>query len=99
MLRLHWDFAQGRDDLDVRFVHLLDAEGQLVAQSDETLGLLPAGSQLSERIVLTLPAALPPGEYRAWLGWYRYPQITRLPLLEPADSEGAVLPLGVVRID
>ena len=99
VLRLHWDFAQGRDDLDVRFVHLLDAEGQLVAQSDETLGLLPAGSQLSERIVLALPAALPPGEYGAWLGWYRYPQITRLPLLEPADSEGAVLPLGVVRID
>ena len=50
VLRLHWEFAQGRDDLDVRFVHLLDAEGRLVAQSDETLGLLPAGSQLSERI-------------------------------------------------
>ena len=99
VLRLHWDFAQGRDDLDVRFVHLLDAEGRLVAQSDETLGLLTAGSQLSERISLALPAALPPGEYGAWLGWYRYPQITRLPLLEPADSEGAVLPLGVVRID
>ena len=99
VLRLHWDFAQARDDFDVRFVHLLDAEGQLVAQSDETLGLLPAGSQLSERISLALPAALPPGEYGAWLGWYRYPQITRLPLLEPADSGGAVLPLGVVRID
>ncbi len=99
VLRLHWEFAQGRDDLDVRFVHLLDAEGQLVAQSDETLGLLTAGSQRSERISLALPAALPPGEYGAWLGWYRYPQITRLPLLEPADSEGAVLPLGVVRID
>ena len=99
VLRLHWEFAQARDDLDVRFVHLLDAGGQLVAQSDETLGLVAAGSQLSERISLALPAALPPGEYSAWLGWYRYPQITRLPLLEPADSGGAVLPLGVVRID
>ena len=99
VLRLHWEFAQGRDDLDVRFVHLLDAEGRLVAQSDETLGLVSAGSQQIERIALTLPQALPPGEYSAWLGWYRYPQITRLPLLEPADSEGAVLPLGVVRID
>ncbi len=99
VLRLHWDFAQARDDFDVRFVHLLDAEGQLVAQSDETLGLLPAGSQLSERISLALPAALPPGEYGAWLGWYRYPQITRLPLLEPAEAQGDVLPLGVVRID
>ena len=99
VLRLHWDFAQGRDDLDVRFVHLLDAEGQLVAQSDETLGLVSAGSQQIERIALTLPQALPPGEYRAWLGWYRYPQITRLPLLEPADARDDILPLGVVRID
>ena len=99
VLRLHWEFAQGRDDLDVRFVHVLDAESRLVAQSDETLGLLTAGSQLSERISLALPAALPPGEYRAWLGWYRYPQITRLPLLKPADAQGDVLPLGVVRID
>ena len=99
VLRLHWDFAQGRDDFDVRFVHLLDAGGQLVAQSDETLGLLPAGSQRSERVALTLPVALPPGSYRVLLGWYRYPQITRLPLLEPADSGRAVLPLGLVRID
>ena len=99
MLRLHWDFAQGRDDLDVRFVHLLDAEGRLVAQSDETLGLVAAGSQLSERISLALPAALPPGEYGAWLGWYRYPQNTRLPLLKPADARDDILPLGVVRID
>ncbi len=99
VLRLHWEFAQGRDEHDVRFVHLLDDEGQLVAQSDETPGLVPAGSQLSERIVLTLPVALPPGEYRAWLGWYRYPQNTRLPLLEPADARDDILPLGVVRID
>ena len=99
VLRLHWDFAQGRDDLDVRFVLLLDAEGRLVAQSDETPGLVAAGSQLSERISLALPAALPPGEYGAQLGWYRYPQNTRLPLLKPADARDDILPLGVVRID
>ncbi len=99
VLRLHWEFAQGRDDLDVRFVHLLDAEGRLVAQSDETLGLLTAGSQLSERISLALPAALPPGEYGAQLGWYRYPQNTRLSLLEPANARDDILSLGVVRID
>ena len=83
----------------MRFVHLLDAEGRLVAQSDATLGLLPAGSQFSDRVALTLPAALPPGEYGAQLGWYRYPQNTRLSLLEPADARDDILPLGVVRID
>ncbi len=99
VLRLHWEFEQGRDKFDVRFVHLLDAVGNLVAQSDKTLGELTAGSQRSERIVLTLPAALPAGDYTARLGWYRHPQGTRLLLLEPADALDDMLSMGVVRID
>ena len=98
VLRLHWAFAQPRDSLDIRFVHLLDASGRRVAQSDETLGPLPAGAQRSERVVLTLPATLPPGDYHAQLGWYRLPQGTRLPLLEPADARDDVLPLGLLRV-
>lgn len=99
VLRLHWEFNQGRDEFDVRFVHLLDAAGNLVAQSDATPGELAAGSQRSERIALTMPAALPAGDYSARLGWYRHPQGTRLSLLEPADAPDDVLSLGVVRID
>lgn len=98
-VRLHWVMEQGRDSSDVRFIHVLDEEGKLVAQSDEDPGSLPAGSEFVERADLQLPGELPAGEYSVWLGWYRYPEITRLPLIEPADVAGDVLSLGVVRIE
>ncbi len=98
-VRLHWVMEQGRDDFDVRFVHVLDEEGVLIAQSDESPGTLPPGSEFVERARLQLPDDLPAGEYSVWLGWYRYPEIRRLPLIEPADVAGDVLSLGVVRIE
>ena len=97
-LRMHWSFAQGRDPLDVRFVHLLDGDDRLVAQSDEAIGPVAAGGQVSDRVTLSLPDPLPPGEYSVWLGWYRYPEIRRLALIEPAGYEGDIFPLGVVHI-
>lgn len=60
------------------FVHLLDGDGNIVAQHDSvpgggglpTLGWLP-GEYLIDRHVLALPADLPPGEYRLAAGLYR----------------------------
>ncbi|MFN2227428.1 MAG: hypothetical protein ACK2UY_13990, partial [Anaerolineae bacterium] len=60
------------------FLHLLDGEGNIVAQHDgvpgegelPTLGWLP-GEYLADRHVLSLPADLPPGEYRLAAGLYR----------------------------
>lgn len=98
-VRLHWFLERGRDEFDVRFVHVLDETGRLVAQSDEAPGLLTAGSEFVERADLQLPGELPAGEYSVWLGWYRYPEIRRLPLIEPAGGAGDLLPLGVVRIE
>ena len=98
-LRMHWFMEEGRDRFDVRFVHVLDGEGVLVAQSDEDSGSLPAGSEYVERAGLQLPEDLPAGEYSVWLGWYRYPEIRRLPLIEPAGPGGDILPLGIVRIE
>ena len=97
-LRMRWSFAQGRDHQDVRFVHVLDDDGQLVAQSDESPGPVAAGGRMSERVTLSLPDTLSPGEYSVWLGWYRYPENRRLALIEPAGHEGDLLPVGVVRI-
>ncbi len=98
-VRMHWVMEQGRDRFDVRFVHVLDGESQLVAQSDEDPGFLPAGSEFVERADLPLPDDLPAGEYSVWLGWYRYPEIRRLPLIEPAGVAGDVLLLGTLRIE
>ena len=61
------------------FLHLLGPDGSLVAQSDgepagwtrPTTGWVPGEVVVDER-VLSLPAALPPGEYRLTVGMYRY---------------------------
>ncbi|MCY4527112.1 MAG: hypothetical protein OXB89_10960, partial [Anaerolineaceae bacterium] len=98
-LRLYWGLARGSDGFDVRFVHLLDGTGRRVAQSDEAPGPLAAGSQIADRVNLPLPDDLPAGEYSVWLGWYRYPEIRRLSLLEPAGLEGDIFPLGVVKVE
>lgn len=99
VVRMYWELARGRSQFDVRFVHLLDASGQLVAQSDEAPGPLPAGGQLADRATLSLPEDLPAGEYTLWLGWYRHPELRRLMLIGPEGPQGSVFPLGVVRVE
>lgn len=61
----------------VRFVHLLDAAGRLVAQQDAApcQGACPASSWLPGEILLdpvelALPADLPAGSYTLAVGWY-----------------------------
>jgi hypothetical protein len=71
------------------FVHLLDATGQIVAQSDRQPGgvyypttLWQAGERLRDDHRLTIPADTPPGVYRLLAGMYAL-----------AD-DGALEPLG-----
>ena len=74
---LHWHALETPDRNYHSFVHLLDAEGQIVAQADgqpgsgefPTLGWLP-GEYLTDTHVLQLPPDLPPGEYRLGVGLY-----------------------------
>ncbi|MCY3717955.1 MAG: hypothetical protein OXG07_00170 [Anaerolineaceae bacterium] len=99
IVRMHWALDQGRDSFDVRFVHVLDDNGQMVAQTDDAPGFQSSGSRILDRAILPLPASLPPGNYSVWLGWYRYPEIRRLLLIGPDGPEGSVFPLGVVRVE
>lgn len=85
---LWWQFDASRHENEIRFVHLLNEAGELVAQVDTTLGERAAGEQLAEIVELELPADLPPGVYRAYTGWYTWPEAARFPLL--ADVPGAV---------
>lgn len=81
------------------FVHLLDAAGQIVAQSDA----LPNGGYTTDRWVagevvtdthrLTLPAALPPGRYQLAAGLYDGVSGQRL---AGVDRAGQALPAGAV---
>ena len=74
---LHWQALQTPDRNYYTFVHLLDREGQIVAQHDgvpgngelPTLGWLP-GEYLTDSHRLHLPVDLPAGEYRLGVGLY-----------------------------
>jgi hypothetical protein len=82
------------------FVHLMDAEGNLRAQSDgvpadwtrPTSGWLP-GEFISDTRALALPADLPPGTYALFAGMYFESER----LASPGFPDGRV-PLGSVII-
>jgi hypothetical protein len=68
------------------FVHLLDAAGQLIAQSDVPPGggnypttAWQPGEAVTSRHTLALPADLPPGPYTLRAGLYRPSDFSRLP--------------------
>jgi hypothetical protein len=85
-IQLWWRFTERRIASDIRFVHVLDSNGQNVRQSDVSLVTeaqvdeLPAYSDWVETVELEV-GDLPPGRYRVRVGWYSLPSVTRLPVL------------------
>lgn len=88
------------------FAHLLDQNGQVVAQLDWTpqdnLGYLPTTAWQAHRPVidrqnLPLPVGIAPGEYRLMVGWYYPVTGDRLPVT--AGGNGDTAEVGVVTID
>ncbi len=78
LLTLYWqtDAPPGQDW--VTFVHLVNAAGEKVAQTDETPvgpfytpAAWAAGLLLADQYELLLPADLPPGQYRLLFGAYQ----------------------------
>ena len=99
-IRLWWRFEAERSAKDVRFVHVLDANGRPVTGSprDRHFGRLQAGSEITETVTLD-KSRLTSGEYRVLTGWYELPQAVRYNVL--SDVEGAqddTVVLGMVRI-
>lgn len=70
-VRLNWAFDEPLTADDVRFVHVLDADGQLVTQNDESLTqtALERGSSYAETVPF-LAHELPSGTYTVHVGWY-----------------------------
>jgi len=105
-LTLYWQ-AQAEMEQDYTvFVHLLDAEGRLVAQHDGQPGggNLPTSSWVGGEIIadehpLGLDPNLPPGSYRLEVGLYLWPTMERLPVLDGAGRvQGDKAVLGEVRV-
>jgi hypothetical protein len=95
-LLLYWKAgSEPTGDYSV-FVHLLDEEGEVSAQSDgvPANGMLPTWAWMPSEIVedehlIPLDSDVPPGKYRLAIGLYEPDTLTRL---GATDSEGA--PLG-----
>lgn len=86
---LYWQPVQPLEREYHSFVHLVDAGGQTVAQSDHRPGgvyypatLWRPGERLRDGHTLSLPAELPPGDYRLVVGMYAF------------AADGSLEPLG-----
>jgi hypothetical protein len=91
IVRLRWAFDSARSANDIRFVHVVGADGVPIVQDDRTLGIQPAGSEWVETVTLALPDNVPAGIYRVYAGWYTYPDFVRFAV------EGA--PDGLALVD
>jgi hypothetical protein len=89
---LYWEARRPPEENYVVFVHLLDAEGQIVANHDGSpmQARYPTRAWLPGDIVrdvhrLVLDSSVPVGEYQLKVGMYRWPDLDRLPVW---DSQG-----------
>lgn len=77
------------------FVHLVDANGHVLAQFDgqPLVGTYPTsrwipGERIEDSYALRFPSPVPPGPYQIFLGLYNETSGARLPV--PSDNEGRV---------
>jgi hypothetical protein len=105
---LHWRAAAPVDFDYTAFVHLLDAQGNKVAQLDwqphDRMGVLPTstwpqGWLATDTQILPLPADLPPGDYTLLVGLYNWQNGNRLPAQGENVIGGDAVRLGPVRIE
>jgi hypothetical protein len=93
-LLTYWEVQTPTQAPLTMFAHLLDANGQLVAQYDG-IGVSPAywhtGDWLVQRHAITLPAELPAEVRGIAVGLYRTDTLARLPL--PDGSDRILIPL------
>ncbi len=102
-LILYWR-GETRVDVDyTTFVHLSDAQGQVVAQRDAPPGgglyptsLWDAGEIIADPIVLLIPPEVEPGQYTLTVGLYRFDTGQRLAVPTAADNS---LPLTSVSLE
>ena len=97
-VRLFWRFAEARRDTDIRFIHIIDSAGELVAQQDQSLGTFDAGEIMIESIELNLED-LPPGEYSIRAGWYDFNSLTNIPTILDGTAASDWADLGSILLD
>jgi hypothetical protein len=94
-IRFGWQAIQPPEDSYSVFVHVVDGDGEIVAQhdglprGDYPLYRWVSGEVVLDEVTLPLPYDLPAGEYRIRVGFYRPETGERLPVEESSREAGA----------
>ncbi|MCQ3974958.1 MAG: hypothetical protein DPW09_16080, partial [Anaerolineae bacterium] len=93
LVNLFWTTNQAVSENYIVFAHLLDEQGQIVAQNDALprAGAYPVpwwqpGESIEDSHALVLPPDLPTGLYQLVVGLYQPDSGLRLPLSDASDS-------------
>jgi len=91
-LQLYWQASERLAEDYTVFVHVLDRNGQLIAQQDNppVRGTQPTstwkpGTAMVDPYDLSIPKGAQPGEYTLAVGLYRWPDLIRLPVRDDRD--------------
>ena len=102
---LTWRPAHALDAAYTVFVQLIGPDGQMAAQGDQPplQGFYPSDRWLTDqpfvdRYTLTLPDALPPGDYRVVTGFYDPATGQRLPVVRSDGSTGDAYDAATVKL-
>ncbi len=105
IVTLTWQPKHALDRPYTVFVQLIGPDGQVAAQGDQPplQGFYPsdrwlAGQPFVDRYTLTLPDALPPGDYRVVTGFYDPATGQRLPVVRSDGSTGDAYDAATVKI-
>ncbi|MCP4358580.1 MAG: hypothetical protein GY796_11235 [Chloroflexi bacterium] len=104
-MTLYWQTAVQPDQLITAFIHLIGPDGEIVAQSDQWPGGLPAdiwaeGQVIIDTHTIQLPPDAPTGQYQVAMGLYTAVDGARLPAvsadgLSYADNQ-IILPVTII---
>jgi hypothetical protein len=104
-VNVYWQALGPMSEGYVGFLHLIGADGQLVAQDDHELGrgvyrtlAWQPDEVIREKYEWVTPPDAPRGEYTLRLGAYRFPEIKRLPVRASSlPAQDDVITLDAVR--
>jgi hypothetical protein len=103
---LLWEVLETPEASYKVYLHLFDAQGQLVSQVDaepvswfRPTGSWAAGDRWVDRYQLPLPEALPSGEYTLRVGMYHPATGERLPVTEGETPVGDGYIVGTLTVE
>ena len=84
---LQWQFDSNRPDSDVRFLHIVDENGEIALQDDSSMGAIFDGEVRTELLSFDLDE-LESGAYVIRTGWYDFNSLTNY---TTEDSQAAIV--------